>query len=379
MSFGLEDSLLTTITANKKYLPQIKILGLGGAGSNIVNKIISQNFFSNNTDIIAINTDLQSLENNNAPRKIAIGKDAYYGAGGSANTGKQAALESQDELKESIRDTDLLFIIAGMGGGTGTGASSVIANMAKELNILTISTVTAPFLSEGRSQKADLGIKSILEESDSVIIIDNEKSVQNAQHSQKSNSHNLFFEAADNAIIETIKDIYSIIYNSEEMNIDFADMKATIQNSGVGFIGTGKGRGKNPILNAIKEASKSEILQKDSLEGANSIILNFSLPETVQVEAINPALEYLNRFTNGAEIKFGMHHTKDNFVKVVIIGTDFTELKSDENIDSMGRYSEDLEAWVPKTISSEFIDIPAIILKKKAKQEAKKTFKKLHK
>lgn len=377
---NIENSLLATITANKKYLPKIKIIGLGGAGGNIINKIIAQNLFANDIDIISINTDLQSLENNDAPRKIAIGKNAYYGAGGSAKTGKQAAIESQEAIKDAIKDADLLFIIAGMGGGTGTGASAVIANLAKELNILTISTVTIPFLSEGRSQKAEIGIQSILETSDSVIVIDNEKSVQqNTRNNQRSNSHNLFFEAADNAIIETIKDICSIIYNSEEMNIDFADMKSTIQDSGIGFIGTGKGHGKNPILNAIKEASKSNILQKESLEGANSIILNFSLPEDVLVETINPALEYLNKFTHGAEIKFGLHHTTENFVKVVIIASDFINVKNDQNLDSIERYSEELEAWVPKTISQDTTDIPAIILKKQAIQNAKNTFQKLNK
>lgn len=269
----------------------IKVLGIGGAGNNAVNNMLLAKI--QNVDFYAVNTDTQALSLSLADEehRIQIGKNLTrgFGAGSDPKIGYDAAKESENEIKELLEGTDLLFLTAGMGGGTGTGATPFIAKLARELNILTIAVVTKPFETfEGRvrMQNALLGIEELRRYVDALLIIPNEKlNMINEPGLSLMDA----FRSADEALRQGIQGITDIITRKSLINLDYADVKKIVQNSGTAHIGIGEGAGENRMRQALKQAVSSPLLETD-IEGATSLIVFVRGLPNLSTYEINEAL-----------------------------------------------------------------------------------------
>lgn len=269
----------------------IKVLGIGGAGNNAVNNMLLAKI--QNVDFYAVNTDTQALSLSLADEehRIQIGKNLTrgFGAGSDPKIGYDAAKESENEIKELLEGTDLLFLTAGMGGGTGTGATPFIAKLARELNVLTIAVVTKPFETfEGRvrMQNALLGIEELRRYVDALLIIPNEKlNMINEPGLSLMDA----FRSADEALRQGIQGITDIITRKSLINLDYADVKKIVQNSGTAHIGIGEGAGENRMRQALKQAVSSPLLETD-IEGATSLIVFVRGLPNLSTYEINEAL-----------------------------------------------------------------------------------------
>lgn len=253
---------------------KIKVLGAGGAGGNAINDMITTGV--SGVEFIAANTDAQDLSKSLADVRIQLGEKLTRGLGAGANPeiGRQSAEEDIDKLKQLLEDTDMLFITAGMGGGTGTGSSPVIAKVAKELGILTVGIVTKPFGFEGgkRRNNAEKGIAELKQYVDSLVVIPNDKLFELPD---KTITLQNAFKEANNILKIGIKGVADLIIGNGLINLDFADIKTTMQNSGVAVLGFGDGDGENRALKATEKALKSPLLEK-SISGASKILLNIA-------------------------------------------------------------------------------------------------------
>jgi cell division protein FtsZ len=253
------------IEESERPIAKIKVIGVGGAGTNAVNTMISAQVYG--VEFIAVNTDIQHLEISLAPIKVQIGKELTrgLGAGSSPELGKQAALEDRDTLLSCIERADLIFITAGMGGGTGTGASPVIASLAKELGILTVAVVTKPFYFEGkkRLQNAVLGIKELKKLVDTIIVIPNDRIhmvVEKGTPLIKS------FAIANDILRQAVQGISDLILNPGFINRDFADVKTVIENAGKAVIGLGLSSKTEGAIEAAKRAIHNPLLEENQLK-----------------------------------------------------------------------------------------------------------------
>ncbi|MBN2812877.1 MAG: cell division protein FtsZ, partial [Bacteroidales bacterium] len=271
----------------------IKVLGVGGGGSNAVNHMFKQGI--KDVDFIVCNTDAQALANSPIPVKIQLGASLTEGrgAGNKPVVGRQAAIESMDNLAEILSvNTKMLFITAGMGGGTGTGAAPVIAKTAKELGILTVAIVTIPFKNEGprRVNQALEGIAELEKQVDSLLVINNEKIRQIYGDLRLSEA----FARADDVLAVAAKGIAEIITVHGFINVDFADVQTVMTNSGVAILGTGKASGEGRAIEAIKQALNSPLLNDTDIKGAKNILLNvISGDEEVTMDEIGQIIDYV--------------------------------------------------------------------------------------
>ena len=251
---------------------RIKVIGVGGGGNNAVNRMIDANITS--AEFVAVNTDLQALRLSKAPTKIQIGAKLTHGlgAGANPNVGKEAAEESIDEIRDVLNDVDMLFITAGMGGGTGTGAAPIIAKIAQEKGILTVAVVTKPFSFEGRprEQNAEMGIERLKEYVDTLVVIPNEKlkDVLPADTPMVE-----AFMHADDVLRNAIRGISDLIVIPSMINLDFADVRSIMKNKGFAHMGIGRGSGTDKTINAVREAVMSPLLETN-IGGASGVILN---------------------------------------------------------------------------------------------------------
>jgi cell division protein FtsZ len=309
---------------NKSSL--IKVLGVGGGGSNAVNHMFQQGI--KDVDFIVCNTDAQALANSPVPIKIQLGASLTEGrgAGNKPVIGRQAAIESIDNLSEILSvNTKMLFITAGMGGGTGTGAAPVIARAAKELGILTVAIVTIPFKNEGprRVNQALEGIGELEKQVDSLLVINNEKIRQIYGDLKLSEA----FSRADDVLAVAAKGIAEIITVHGFINVDFADVQTVMTNSGVAILGTGTSSGEGRAIEAIKEALNSPLLNDTDIKGAKNILLNIiSGNEEVTMDEIGQIIDYVKDCSginadliwgNGTEISLG------DQISVTVIATGF--------------------------------------------------------
>lgn len=250
----------------------IKIVGVGGAGGNAINTMIQNNLTG--VEFIAANTDNSDLNKSKAKMKLQLGKKLTRGLGTGANpeTGKQAAEESKDDIKANLDGADMIFIAAGMGGGTGTGASPVIAKIAREMGILTLGIVSTPFVSEGqrRSSNAEDGIKNLREFVDTLIIIPNEKLKDIFSDLGILDA----FHKADSVLFEAAKAVSDIINLSGYINVDFADVMTVMKNMGYALMGTGIAEGENRAIHAAKAAIDNPLLNDINLQGCQSLLIN---------------------------------------------------------------------------------------------------------
>ena len=260
--------------ADMQELTNIKVIGCGGGGSNAVNRMIVEGL--KNVEFIAINTDKQALLLSNANQKIQIGEKLTKGLGAGANPeiGRKAAEESREEITASVKGANMVFITAGMGGGTGTGAAPIVAEIAKSMEILTVGVVTKPFPFEGkrRMRHAEIGIANLKEKVDTLVIIPNERLLSMAD---KKTTLLDSFKLADEVLRQGVQAISDLITITGVINADFADIKAVMLDKGLAHMGVGFGKGDTRAQDAVKQAISSPLLET-SIEGATDVIINFT-------------------------------------------------------------------------------------------------------
>ena len=283
MPIGLEEN--TTIDGAR-----IKVIGVGGGGNNAVDRMIEAGVTK--AEFICVNTDAQQLANVKAPTVLNIGRKltSGLGAGAKPEIGRQAAEESKDDIKNLVKDTEMVFVTAGMGGGTGTGAAPIIAEAAKSLGVLTVAVVTKPFFFEGpqRMRNAEEGIKNLAEKVDAIVTIPNDLLLKIAD---KKVTIKDSFKLADDVLRQGVQGIIEVITQRGIMNCDFADVRTIMKDSGVAHMGIGVGKGENAAQDAVRAAIESPLLET-SIEGAENVLLNitggseFSLVDMGEVSSI---------------------------------------------------------------------------------------------
>jgi cell division protein FtsZ len=312
----------------KNQSSDIKVLGVGGGGSNAVNYMFSQGI--EGVDFIVCNTDSQALENSPVPNKIQLGVSLTEGrgAGSIPEVGKNAAIEDIDRIREILeKNTKMLFITAGMGGGTGTGAAPVIAKASKEAGILTVGIVTIPFAFEGRKRRmqADEGLKELKENVDALIVISNDKLRELYGNLSVTDA----FSKADNVLTTAAKGIAEIITLTGGVNVDFADVKTVMSQSGVAIMGSGNAEGENRANKAVEMALASPLLNDNNIRGASNVLLNIiSGKEEILMDEITEITDYIQMEAGStADIiwGYGKDESLGNKINVIIVATGFGE------------------------------------------------------
>lgn len=302
----------------------IKVLGIGGGGNNAVNRMVSSNI--RGVEFLALNTDSQALNMSCASKKLLIGENTTktQGAGANPEMGKRSAEESIEDVKAAIADADMVFITAGMGGGTGTGAAPVVAKAAKDLGILTVGIVTKPFNFEGqrRMKQAEAGVVELASYVDSLIVIPNERLKQvEDQHITFANA----FEIADNVLRRGVQSVSDLINIPGFVNLDFADVKAVMKNAGYAHMGVGTGKGEDKARMAATAAISSPLLET-SIAGARGVIVSITACEDVTLEEIDLASNMIHEEAHpDANIIWGatLDPSMKDEMRVTIIATGF--------------------------------------------------------
>ena len=333
---------------NLSGVAKIKVIGVGGAGNNAVDRLIESGL--NCAEYIVVNTDNQALARSKATKRIQIGVQLTkgLGAGADPSVGKAAAEENKAEIQEALKNTDLLFITAGMGGGTGTGAAPVIAKIAQEMKILTVAVVTLPFTFEAkrRMDNALLGIEELKKSVDSIITIPNDK----IRHVvPKGTSFPEALKVADEVLRQGIRGITELIVNHSLINLDFADVKTILKGRGLAHMGIGVAKGEKRIFDAVRCAVGSPLLNT-TIEGANAVILNviggpdLSLDEVITAaDLVKGVIDYSANVIFGACID---PHMSDE-VEVVIIATGFSSAQNGFGVNGNARPSMGYNAVSP--------------------------------
>lgn len=306
---------------------KIKVLGIGGGGGNTLNTMINQAQIQG-VEFIAVNTDLQALLANNAPTKIQIGEKLTKGLGSGADpsVGAQAAEESREKIRDILADTDMVFITAGMGGGTGTGAAPVVAEIAKEVGALTVAVVTKPFLFEGtrRMVQGEEGIESMKDKVDTLIVIPNQKILEIVD--QKVSLVDAF-SIVDSVLAQGVQGISDLITIPGLVNVDFADVRSIMLDAGSALMGTGTGSGEKRAQHAARTAVTSPLLET-SIDGARGILFNITGGRDMTMSEVNEAAQVIIEAADAdANIIFGATIKDDmkDEIKISVIATGFDE------------------------------------------------------
>jgi len=302
---------------------RMKVIGVGGGGNNAVNRMIAEDL--DGVEFIAVNTDAQALKLAHAQLKLQIGKKLTRGLGAGARPeiGRQAIDESRDEVAAVLTGADLVFITAGMGGGTGTGAAPVIAEIARELGALTIGVVTKPFLFEGkkRMQQAELGLSELKRCADTVIVVPNERLLSVVG---KTTSFRDALKKADEVLLHAVQGISDLIHVTGEVNVDFADVRTVMQSRGPALMGTGFGRGESRAMEAAQEAISSPLLDSITIEGAAGVLINITGGMDLTIDEVTTIASIIQEAAGEeAEIIFGAVHdpAMESEVRVTVIAT----------------------------------------------------------
>lgn len=317
-----------SISSEDIFGAKIKVIGVGGGGGNALN-CIAQEGLSGNVDYIAVNTDVQALQRSKATEKIQIGTKLTrgLGAGGRPEVGEASAQESKDEISEAIKDANMVFITAGMGGGTGTGAAPIVAEIAQELGILTVAVVTKPFGFEGakKMQQAERGIDELLTNVDSLIVIPNQKLLTGEQRLTMRES----FSLADNILKTGVMSIADLILRNGFMNVDFADVTTIMKEAGLAHIAIGSGSGKDKAQEAAKQVISSPLLET-SISGARRLLVNIVMSEDIVTSDMDELTQIITQAVDpDATIIFGADYSPDltDTIDVTVIATDFADRK----------------------------------------------------
>ncbi|MBO7430028.1 MAG: cell division protein FtsZ [Spirochaetia bacterium] len=306
----------------------IKVIGVGGAGCNAVNRII-EDYNRKDVIFIAANTDLQALKRSQAETQLPLGRETTHGlgAGGNPKVGEDAANEQKDDIKQFIEGSDMVFITAGMGGGTGTGGAPVIAKIAKEMGKLTIAVVTTPFDGEGprRMENALTGIEKLRENVDALIVVPNQRLLELAQV-EKTVSMMEGFKIADGVLRDAILGIANLITIPGEINLDFADINTIMRGKGEAFIGIGEGKGENMAVDAITNALCNKIQENTDITGATGIIINITSGPDFSISDLEKILNLVrSNADENVNLIYGQRvdETMKERVSITIIATGF--------------------------------------------------------
>jgi cell division protein FtsZ len=312
---------------------KIKVIGVGGGGSNAVNRMIKAKV--EGVEFIAANTDLQALKFSQAPVKLQLGAKLTKGLGAGANPemGRKAALEDTDKILESLEGADMVFVTAGLGGGTGSGAAAVVANLASELGALTVAVVTKPFAFEGRRrmQQAEQALSELVSCVDTVIVIPNERLMECVEHGTS------FFEAfriADDILRQAVQGISDIITIPGIINRDFADVRTIMQGQGYAVMGTAVASGSNRAIDAANRAINSPLLEDNCIQGAQGILINVTGSSSLSLHEVHEASTVIQKAAHeNANIIFGavMDDAMKECVKITVIAAGFREVGQRKN------------------------------------------------
>ena len=350
---------------------QIKVIGCGGGGNNAVNRMIASGL--KNVEFIAVNTDKQALMLSQATQKIQIGDKLTKGLGAGANPeiGQKAAEESKEEIAQAIKGADMVFITAGMGGGTGTGAAPVIANIAKSMGILTVGVVTKPFPFEGRKRMlhAELGTKALKESVDTLVTIPNERLLSIVD---KKTTLVESFRYADDVLRQGVQGISDLITIPGLVNLDFADVRTVMIDKGLAHMGVGRGKGDNRAQEAAKQAISSPLLET-SIVGATGVLLNITGGADLGLLEINEAAEIVQQAADpDANIIFGavIDESLKDEISITVIATGFEndKVQSMPTDTGKGKTTPENDLQVAATATNDHnevdIEIPAFLRRK---------------
>lgn len=314
---------------------QIKVVGVGGGGNNAINRMIQYGL--KGVDYISINTDKQALYLSKSNHKIQIGEKLTKGLGAGANPeiGQKAAEESREEIQHALEGSDMVFITAGMGGGTGTGAAPIVAEIAKDMGILTVGVVTKPFLFEGRRRmnNAEMGIAELKERVDTLVTIPNDRLLQVVE---KRTSMLEAFKIADDVLRQGVQGISDLIAVPGLVNLDFADVRTIMKEKGLAHMGIGRGSGDNRAVEAAKQAIQSPLLET-TIDGATGILLNITGGESLGLFEVNEAAELVSQAAHpDANIIFGavIDENLEDEVRITVIATGFEQMNAASSTES---------------------------------------------
>lgn len=332
---------------------RMKVVGVGGGGGNAVNRMIDEEL--EGVEFISVNTDSQALKNSRSQIKIQIGKKLTRGLGAGARPeiGRQAIEENADEVRRALEGADLVFVTAGMGGGTGTGAAPVIAEMAREMGALSIGIVTRPFLFEGkkRMRQAEQGLAELKRAADTVIVVPNERLLSVVG---KGVSFRDALKKADEVLLHATQGISDLINVTGEVNVDFADVRTVMQNRGPALMGSGAARGENRALEAAQEAISSPLLDNVSIHGAAGVLINITGGMDLTIDEVTTIASIIQEEAgDDAEIIFGAVHNPEleGEVRVTVIATGL-EGQNENERDDVLRPPFGMRGAVPSTMPS---------------------------
>jgi len=318
----------------ESYGAKIKVIGIGGGGGNAVNRMIEARI--EGVEFIAINTDVQALNNNQAGTKLQIGDQLTkgLGSGGKPEIGKDAAMEDTEKLIGLLQGADMVFLTTGLGGGTGTGATPILANLASEMDILAIAIVTLPFDFEGniRSKQAAEGLAELKTAVDTVIAIPNERLLQTVN---LDTSIQDAFKMADDILRQAVQGISDLITRPGLINLDFADVKSIMKGMGMAFMGTGIASGENRAVDAATKAISSPLLVDTAIDGAHGVLINITGGKDVTLHEVSKSSELIHSMAHPeANIIFGtvIDESLKEMVKVTVIATGFDVVHESESV-----------------------------------------------
>lgn len=342
-------------STNKEYGVDIRVVGVGGGGSNAVNRMISSGL--KGVEFIAINTDKQALRKSTAPTQLAIGEKITngFGAGSNPEIGKRAADEAYNEIKQLLSGADMVFLTAGMGGGTGTGATPIVAKAAREMDILTVGVVTTPFSFEGKRRKDQAleGIEEISQYVDSLVVIPNDrlKLVSDARITLAN-----AFSEADDVLRRGVQSISDLINVPGFINIDFADVTSVLADSGVAYMGMGRANGKDKAQEAAAMAITSPLLET-SIKGAKGVIISISASADVGLEDVDLASTMIaNECNPDASVIWGVAFDPEleDEMRITIIAANFDNEESEAKVEVVEEVKE--EPVAPKKKDDDIFD-----------------------
>jgi cell division protein FtsZ len=354
---------LEAVDAEK--MANIKVIGVGGGGSNAVGRMVASSM--SGVEFIVVNTDAQALRHSPVENKVQIGEKVTKGLGAGANpeVGRKAAIEDTDRLLQLLQGADMVFITAGLGGGTGGGAAPIIANLAKEMEILTVGVVTKPFIFEGkrRGDQAERCLDELKASVDSLIIIPNQRLI-NA--SSKNTGVKDAFAMADNVLRQAVQGIADIIVKPGYINVDFADVRTVMSERGLAMMGIGEATDDNAAVDAVQKAINSPLLENQSIKGARGVLLNFTHASTLPIYQLSEASKIVHDMVDKeANIIFGdvIEDEMAQNVRVTVIATGFDEARGGEAIEETTSVSQ-LRPYTPKPAPAKAAPEPVSYLRK---------------
>ncbi|MBE7087579.1 MAG: cell division protein FtsZ [Clostridiales bacterium] len=356
----------------------IRVMGIGGGGCNAVNSMIESSVSS--AEFISVNTDNQALLLSKAEKCIQIGERLTKGLGAGSNPdiGEAAAEESKEEIQAALEGTDLLFIAAGMGGGTGTGAASVIARIAREMGILTVAVVTKPFSFEGRvrNENANKGVANLRKYVDTLVIIPNDKLLQFLPANMSMVDA---FKVADDMLKQGIIGIVDLIATPSLINLDFADVNTVMRNQGLAHMGIGRQKGENRIIESVRQAVSSPLLET-TIEGAKSVILNVTGGKDLMLSEVNEAAVLIQGIIDpSANIIFGatIDENMADEVKITVIATGFVPTEASNESESLEAPKEVKPALQFKNSAPVNADLPPLLREIEEEERKAQTVKEI--